>query len=78
MVAHSWFRTLSGIDYASGFSAERILRIAYEIALNTVISGRTGRAAGADPRNHHRIASSAPTPSLEIVNRPPTRPNPFI
>ncbi len=36
VVAHSWFRTLSGLDYSSGFSAERILH-EYEVALNTVI-----------------------------------------
>ena len=36
VVAHSWFRTLSGLDYASGFNAERILH-EYEVALNTVI-----------------------------------------
>ena len=36
VVAHSWFRTLSGLDYAAGFSAERILH-EYEVALNTVI-----------------------------------------
>ena len=36
VIAHSWFRSLSGIDYASGFSSERILH-EYEVALNTVI-----------------------------------------
>ncbi|MFR7708535.1 MAG: hypothetical protein ACLUZZ_05575 [Alistipes inops] len=36
VVAHSWFRSLSGLDYASGFNAERILH-EYEVALNTVI-----------------------------------------
>ena len=75
VVAHSWFRTLSGRDYASGFSAERILH-EYEIALNTVILGEQaellepireiiGRILGADPS------------SLEIVNRPPTRSKPL-
>ena len=75
MVAHSWFRTLSGLDYASGFSAERILH-EYEIALNTVILGEQaellepireiiGRILGADPS------------SLEIANRPPTRSKPL-
>ncbi len=38
VVAHSWFRTLSGLDYSTGFSAERILH-EYEVALNTVILG---------------------------------------
>lgn len=37
VVAHSWFRTLSGLDYASGFSADRVL-YEYNIALNTIIS----------------------------------------
>lgn len=75
VVAHSWFRTLSGLDYASGYSAERILH-EYEIALNTVILGEQaellepireiiGRILGADPS------------SLEIVNRPPTRSKPL-
>ena len=75
VVAHSWFRSLSGLDYASGFSAERILH-EYEIALNTVILGEQaellepireiiGRILGADPS------------SLEIVNRPPTRSKPL-
>lgn len=36
IIAHSWFRTLSGIDYTTGFSAERI-QYEYEIALNSII-----------------------------------------
>lgn len=36
VVAHSWFRALSGLDYNSGFDSERILH-EYEVALNTVI-----------------------------------------
>lgn len=36
VVAHSWFQTLSGLDYATGFNSERILN-EYEVALNTVI-----------------------------------------
>ena len=35
VIAHSWFRSLSGLDYSAGFSAERILH-EYEVALNTV------------------------------------------
>ena len=38
VVAHSWFRSLSGLDYLSGFDSERILH-EYEIALNTLILG---------------------------------------
>lgn len=37
-MAHSWFRSLSGLDYLSGFDSERILH-EYEIALNTLILG---------------------------------------
>ena len=37
-MAHSWFRSLSGLEYSAGFSAERILH-EYEVALNTVILG---------------------------------------
>lgn len=37
VVAHSWFRTLSGLNYSTGFSADRIL-YEYNIALNTIIT----------------------------------------
>ena len=76
VVAHSWFRTLSGLDYASGFSAERILH-EYEIALNTVILGE--QAELLEPIRESSDASSAPTPrrsKSSIVRRP--APNPFI
>ena len=36
IVAHSWFRTLSGIDYSSGFSAERV-KYEYKLALGSII-----------------------------------------
>lgn len=36
VVAHSWFMALSGLNYTSGFSADRILH-EYKVALNTVI-----------------------------------------
>ena len=36
VIAHSWFTALSGINYTSGFSADRILH-EYKIALNTSI-----------------------------------------
>ena len=70
VVAHSWFRSLSGLDYSSGFSTERILH-EYEVALNTVILSEQqelmepvkaliGEVLGID------------CSSLQIVNRPPT------
>lgn len=36
IIAHSWFRTLSGMEYSSGFSAERVQN-EYNIALSTII-----------------------------------------
>ena len=75
VVAHSWFRTLSGLDYSSGFSAERILH-EYEVALNTVILAE--QAELTEPVR--RVISELlgfDTSSLEIVNRPPTRSKPI-
>lgn len=75
VVAHSWFRTLSGLEYAGGFSAERILH-EYEVALNTVILAE--QAELMEPVR--RIIASVlgvDASSLEIVNRPPTRSKPI-
>ncbi len=75
VVAHSWFRSLSGLDYSTGFSAERILH-EYEVALNTVILGEQNELL--EPIAHAisdilQIDCS----SLEIINRPPTRSKPI-
>lgn len=75
VVAHSWFRSLSGLDYSTGFSAERILH-EYEVALNTVIIGEQSELL--EPIIHTigdilKIDCS----SLEIINRPPTRSKPI-
>ncbi len=37
VIAHSWFRALSGMDFSGGFSSERMVH-EYNIALSTVIS----------------------------------------
>ena len=75
VVAHSWFRTLSGLDYSSGFSAERILH-EYEVALNTVILAE--QAELTEPiRALAAETLGADVSSLEIVNRPPTRSKPI-
>ena len=75
VVAHSWFRSLSGLDYAPGFNAERILH-EYEVALNTVILGE--QAELTEPiREVIRQILGYDTASLEIVNRPPTRSKPI-
>ena len=75
VVAHSWFRSLSGLDYSTGFSAERILH-EYEVALNTVILGEQSELL--EPIIH-TIASilKIDCSSLEIINRPPTRSKPI-
>ena len=75
VVAHSWFRSLSGLDYSTGFSSERILH-EYEVALNTVILGE--QAELMEPIKE--VLSSILTidaSSLEIINRPPTRSKPI-
>ena len=75
VVAHSWFRSLSGLDYSTGFSAERILH-EYEVALNTVILGEQSELM--EPIVH-AISSilQIDCSSLEIINRPPTRSKPI-
>lgn len=75
VVAHSWFRTLSGIDYASGFSAERILH-EYEVALNTVILAE--QAELMEPvRALLASVLEIDASSLQVINRPPTRSKPI-
>ena len=75
VVAHSWFRTLSGLDYAGGFSAERILH-EYEVALNTLILGEQAELMEPIRRIAEHVLG-CDTSSLEIVNRPPTRSKPI-
>ena len=75
VVAHSWFRSLSGLDYSTGFSAERILH-EYEVALNTVILGEQSEIL--EPILHaisHIMQIDCS--SLEVINRPPTRSKPI-
>ena len=74
VVAHSWFRSLSGLDYSTGFSAERILH-EYEVALNTVILGEQSELL--EPIVHAiSTILHIDCTSLEIINRPPTRSKP--
>lgn len=75
VVAHSWFRSLSGLDYSSGFNSERILH-EYEVALNTVILGEQSELM--EPlREIIGRTLRVDTSSLQIVNRPPTRSKPI-
>ena len=75
VVAHSWFRSLSGLDYSSGFSAERILH-EYEVALNTIILGEQSELLEPICRAISDILH-IDCSSLEIINRPPTRSKPI-
>ena len=75
VVAHSWFRSLSGLDYSGGFNSERILH-EYEVALNTVILAE--QAELLEPVRE--VAGSilgCDASSLQVVNRPPTRSKPL-
>ncbi len=75
VVAHSWFRSLSGLDYSSGFNSERILH-EYEIALNTVIIAEQEELM--EPiRNVIEKILHCDTSSLQIINRPPTKAKPL-
>lgn len=69
LVAHSWFRTLSGLDYASGFSADRVLH-EYNIALNTIIQVEQQEVI--EPiRMALEDILSVDARSMNFVNRPP-------
>ncbi|MFI3304173.1 MAG: phage portal protein [Rikenellaceae bacterium] len=75
VVAHSWFRTLSGLDYSSGFSSERILH-EYEVALNTVILAEQEELI--EPiRDLIASEMGVDASSLVIINRPPTQSKPI-
>ncbi len=75
VVAHSWFRSLSGIDYSTGFSSERILH-EYEVALNTVILAEQEELI--EPiRDLLREELGVNSSTLSIINQAPTRTKPL-
>lgn len=74
VVAHSWFRSLSGLDYASGFSTDRILQ-EYEVALNTVILPKQEQLLEPMRAIIFEVLGIDAS-SLEIVNCPPMRTKP--
>lgn len=75
VIAHSWFRSLSGLDYSGGFSSERILH-EWEVALNTVILGEQEELL--EPiRNLVASILGEDGSGLQIVNRPPSRSKPL-
>ncbi len=74
VVAHSWFLSLSGLDYSSGFSTERILH-EYEIALNTIILAEQEELL--EPIKSLLLRElEIDASSLTIINRPPTTSKP--
>lgn len=74
VVAHSWFRSISGLDYSTGFSSERILH-EWEVALNTVILGEQEELL--DPiRLLIKEILGEDGSSLDVINRPPSRSKP--
>lgn len=75
VVAHSWFRSLSGLDYTSGFSSERILQ-EYEVALNTVILSAQEELTEPMREVIEQILG-VDCSSLAIINRPPSRSKPI-
>lgn len=69
VVAHSWFRTLSGLNYSTGFSADRIL-YEYNIALQTIITVEQQEIL--EPiKEAARMILEVDCSSLAFVNRPP-------
>lgn len=75
VVAHSWFRSLSGLDYSSGFSSERILH-EYEVALNTVILAEQEEII--EPIREAIAASlGVDSSTLTFINRPPRTSKPI-
>lgn len=69
LAAHSWFRTLSGMDYTTGFSAERV-KHEYHIALNTLI--RVEQDELLEPlRTIIARVLRIDTSSMAFINRPP-------
>ncbi len=74
VVAHSWFRALSGLDYSSSYSAERILH-EYEVALNTIILSEQEELLEPIKIIIERFLGEE-AESLMIVNRPPSRSKP--
>lgn len=75
VVAHSWFRSLSGLDYATGFSTDRILS-EYEVALNTVILSEQEQLL--EPiRTIVRMVLGVDAQSVAVVNAPPSRSKPL-
>ncbi|MFI3280605.1 MAG: phage portal protein [Rikenellaceae bacterium] len=74
VIAHSWFRALSGLDYASSYSADRIIH-EYEVALNTIILSEQEELMEPIKILIERFLGES-TQSLMIINRAPSSTKP--
>ncbi len=74
VIAHSWFRALSGLDYASSYSSGRIIH-EYEVALNTIILSEQEELLEPIRMLIERFFGES-TESLMIVNRAPSSAKP--
>ncbi len=74
VIAHSWFRALSGLDYTSSYSSERIIH-EYEIALNTIIISEQEELLEPIKMLIQQFLGEE-TSSLMIINRPPSSTKP--
>jgi hypothetical protein len=74
VIAHNWFRSLSGIADNTGFDTQRILN-EYEIALNTVIIDEQEIFLGWYKKILEMIAGIDAS-TLSIVNKPPATSKP--
>ncbi len=74
VIAHSWFRALSGLDYTSSYSSERIIH-EYEIALNTIILSEQEELLEPIKMLIQQFLGES-TESLMIINRAPSSTKP--
>lgn len=72
IIAHSWYRTLSGIEYSSGFSSERVQN-EYNIAMSTFIKSEQQDILEPIVRSI-MLYTDMDASTLEIVNVPPFDP----
>ncbi len=72
IVSHSWFRTLSGMEYSTGFSAERVQN-EYNIALSTIIKSEQQDIIEPIIRILEQY-TDMDSSTLEFVNIPPFDP----
>lgn len=70
IVAHGWFRSLTGIPDNTGFDTQRILN-EYEVAVNTVINNRQTLYVDTLRRLYRDVVGIELPEDLKFINRPP-------